>query len=108
MTEARDQTTEDRGLRGTFDSARQAFGRSFDKLTGAEYRRQFEEFTNVVATTVLGIHRDQSQLSERLARFEHSTQAVPSTTRTPKLVLWAFIFSLVAVILGVVALVRTQ
>ena len=102
-----DETAEERGLRGTIDSARQAFARSFDRLTGAEFRRQFEEFTNVMATTVLGIHRDQSQLREKLARIEHSTQAETTTTPVHKLVIWAFIFSLVAVIVGVVALVRT-
>jgi len=105
--QGRDETAEDRGLRGTFDSARQAFTRSFDRLTGTEFRRQFEEFTNVVTTTVLGIHRDQSELRERLARVEHSTQAEPSTRPNQKLVMWAFILSLVAVILGVAALVRT-
>ena len=102
-----DETAEDGGLRGAVDSARQAFARSFDRLTGTEFRRQFEEFTSVVTTTVLGVHRDQSELRERLARVEHSAQEEPSRHPTQKLVLWAFIFSLVAVILGVVALVRT-
>ena len=104
--EDREQTVGDQGLRGTFRSARQAFARSLDRVTGAEFRRQFEEFTNVVTTTVLGIHRDQSELGERLARVEHSTKAEPSTP-SQKLVMGAFIFSLAAVILGVVALVRT-
>ena len=98
VEEDRDQTAADQGLRGTFASARQAFARSFDRVTSAEFRRQFEEFTNVVTTTVLGIHRDQSELRERLTRVEHST--------TRKLVVGA-IFSLAATILGVVALVRT-
>ena len=102
-----DETAEDGGLRGTVDSARQAFARSFDKLTGTEFRRQFEEFTTVVTTTVLGVHRDQSELRERLARVEDSAQEEPSRPFGQKLVPWAFIFSLVAVFLGVVALVRT-
>ena len=106
VDEDRDQTAADQGLRGTFDSARQAFARSFDRVTGVEFRRQFEEFTNVVTTTVLGIHRDQSELGERLAKVEHSTNAEPFTP-SQKLVMWAFIFSLAAVILGVVALART-
>ena len=102
-----DETSEDGGLRGTVESARQAFARSFDKLTGTEFRRQFEEFTGVVTTTVLGVHRDQSELRERLARVEQSAQEEPSKPPVQKLVRWAFIFSLVAVILGVVAVVRT-
>ena len=105
--QGRDETAEDRGLRSTFGSARQAFARSFDRLTGAEFREQFQEFTDVVTTTVLGIHRDQSELRHRLQAVEHSTQASPSARATQKLVVWAFILSLVAVIMGVVALVRT-
>ena len=88
-----DETSEDGGLRGTVESARQAFARSFDRLTGTEFRRQFEEFTGVVTTTVLGV--------------EQSAQEEPSRPPVQKLVRWAFIFSLVAVILGVVAVVRT-
>ena len=89
---------------GMFVSARQAFGRSFDRLTGTEFRRQFEDFSNVVTSTVLGIHRDQSDLSDRLTRIE---QTRPSNPSANKLVKATFIFSLVAVILGIVALLRT-
>ena len=106
VEEDRDQGEESQGFRGTLDSARQAFSRSFDRVTGAEFRRQFEEFTNVVTTTVLGIHRDQSELGGRLAKVERSTSTEP-TTPSNRLVKWAFIFSLVAVILGVAALART-
>ena len=91
-------------LRDTFVSARQAFGRSFDRLTGAEFQRQFEEFSNVVTTTVLGIHRDQSELSDRLARIEKTKLSGLSAN---KLVIAALVFSLAAVILGIVALLRT-
>jgi len=49
---AREEESTDAGRLGdTFLSARQAFGRSFDRLTGTEFRRQFEEFSNVVTTT---------------------------------------------------------
>ena len=100
-----EDSTDSGGLRGTFLSARQAFGRSFDQLTGAEFRRQFEEFSNVVTTTVLGIHRDQLELSERLARIE---QTQPSSSRSDnKMVKATFLLSLVAVILSVAALFRT-
>jgi len=104
--QVREEDSTDSGrLRGTFLSARQAFGRSFDQLTGAEFRRQFEEFSNVVTTTVLGIHRDQLELSERLARIE---QTQPSSSRSDnKMVKATFLLSLVAVILSVAALFRT-
>ncbi len=103
--QVREEDSTDSGrLRSTFLSARQAFGRSFDQLTGAEFRRQFEEFSNVVTTTVLGIHRDQLELSERLARIE---QTQPSTRSDNKMVKATFLLSLVAVILSVAALFRT-
>ena len=101
----REEGSTDSGrLRDTFDSARQAFGRSFDRLAGAEFQRQFEEFSNVVTTTVLGVHRDQTELSDRLARIEQSQTTSPSATRLVKA---AFVFSLVAVILGIVVLLIT-
>ena len=99
-----EEATDSGRLSGTFVSARKAFGRSFDRLTGTEFRRQFEEFSNVVTSTVLGIHRDQSELSDRLARIE---QTRPSNPSANKLVKAAFVFSLVAMILGIVALLRT-
>ena len=120
-----EQTTDSGRSSGTFVSARQAFGRSFDRLTGTEFRRQFEEFSNVVTSTVLGIHRDQSELSERLERIEQTgpqdrtaemlselndrlakiEQTQSSNTSSSKLVKATLVFSLVAVILGIVALV---
>ena len=99
-----EEPTDSGRLSGTFVSVRQAFGRSFDRLTGAEFRRQFEDFTNVVTSTVLGIHRDQSELSDRLTRIE---QTRPSNPSANKLVKATFVFSLVGVILGIVALLRT-
>ena len=106
--QGRDVTAEERGLRESVGSARQAFARSFDRVTGAEFRRQFEEFTNVVTTTVLGIHRDHSELRDRLEKVQGSIQAEPSSTPvTQKLVVGTFMFSAVALILGVAALVRT-
>jgi len=102
---AREEGSTDSGrLTDTFVSARQAFGRSFDRLTGAEFRRQFEEFSNVVTTTVMGIHRDQSELKDRLASIE---QTQPLNSSANKLVIATFVFSLVAVILGIAALLRT-
>lgn len=99
-----EEATESGRLSDTLVSARQAFGRSFDRLTGTEFRRQFEEFSNVVTTTVLGIHRDQAEISDRLARIEQTRPSGPSTN---KQVIVTLGFSLVAVILGIVALLRT-
>ena len=99
-------------LRGALSSARQGFTRSFDRLSGAEYQRQFEEFTNVVTTAILGVHRDQSELAENLTQVEHSSHvhAEPQDTDTKALIQWVIAFgviSMLALILSVVALVRT-
>ena len=100
-----DGVSADSGRLGdTFISVRQAFGRSFDRLTGAEFRRQFEEFSNVVATTVLGIHRDQSELGQRVDKIE---QAQPSSRLANKLLIATLLFSLGALILSLVAILRT-
>jgi predicted nucleic acid-binding Zn-ribbon protein len=57
-----DEHKSGRGLRSTFGSARQAVSKSYDKVSGTTSRRQFEEFVDVVSTTVLGVHRDQTEL----------------------------------------------
>ena len=67
-----EEKAKNKGLRGTLGSAREAIGGSLDKLSGAEFRRQFEQFTTVVETTVVGIHRDQQELSKRLENLEKS------------------------------------
>ncbi|MCH7739789.1 MAG: hypothetical protein IIC93_06545 [Chloroflexi bacterium] len=102
--EDRDKTQRSRRLRGTFNSARGAVGSSLDKVSGAAYRRQFERFTNIVETTVVGIHRDQLELDKRLEKLERATPATPSTLPTHKLAVAAFVFSLTAVILAIAAL----
>ena len=117
------ETEERRGLRGTLGSARQAVSRSLDRVSGTESRRQFEEFVDIVSTTVLGVHRDQTELGERfadmeqtkqdlergrteladkIAKFERIAQAKPAT---PPLVVSAFVLSVVAVVLSVIAVV---
>ena len=40
-------------------------------MTGADIRR-FEEFTETATTAVVGVHRDQAELRERLAKTEQS------------------------------------
>lgn len=122
-----------KGLRGTFGSAREVIGGSLDKVSGTAFRRQFEQFTNVVETTVVGIHRDQSELDKRLEnterlmkaaqttvdgirrdrqeldkrleKLERSTPAVPPTSPSQKRIVVALVFSVTAVILAIVAVV---
>ena len=101
------ETGESQGVRGTLGTARQAVTRSFDRLSGAEFRRQFEEFTNVVTTTVLGIHSDQSELRGGLARLEERLEEEGVRPRRSLVVWMALILSLLAVLLGAIAVIRT-
>ena len=105
-----------RSLGDLAGAARGAFGRSYDRLTGSEFRRQFEEFTNAVSTAVVGVHRDQAELKERFEQLQdqYSSQASqvepeqPSQNRiNPMLVSATLLLSLLALIIGVVALLRT-
>lgn len=57
--------------RGVVDSATQRAKRSAEVISGADIRR-FEEFTDAAATAVIGVHRDQAELRERLIRTEQS------------------------------------
>jgi hypothetical protein len=61
-----------------------------------------------VTTTVLGIHRDQSELSARLERIEKARPSNPPiNTPANQLTKMAFVSSLIAAILATVALLRT-
>ena len=92
-----------KGLSGKLGSARDVVRGSLDKLSGAEYRRQLEQFTNVVETTVVGIHRDQQELNARLEKLEKSKVSTP----TRRLIVTALIFSVTAIILAIVAVVAS-
>ena len=102
--ESLEEKAKNKGLRGTLGSAREAIGGSIDKVSGKDFRRQFEQFVNVVETTVVGIHRDQQELSKRLGMLEKSKASTPTAPHTHKLVLAAIIFSVIAAILAVAAL----
>ena len=63
---------------GILDRAKDAIGsathrvrRSAEVMSGADIRR-FEEFTDATTTAVIGVHRDQTELRERLAAAEQS------------------------------------
>ena len=117
------ESEERSGLRGTLGSARQAVSRSYDRVSGTESRRQFEEFVDVVSTTVLGVHRDQTELSERFEEIEQTTQGIDRGQKeltervvgaerivrakpaTPQLVVWTFALSVIAVVLSIIAVV---
>ena len=99
-----EEKAKNKGLRGTLGSASEAIGGSFDKVSGKDFRRQFEQFTSVVETTVVGIHRDQQELNKRLEKLEKSKASTPAIPPAQKLIVAALVFSVIASILAILAL----
>ncbi len=95
-----------------------------DTITGVQFRRQFEDFTDAVTTTVVGVHRDQEELQERTDKLDSEVIEVQRTQGElrervdkleqnqkfilpPALVIAFGIMSGLALIIGVISLVRT-
>jgi hypothetical protein len=51
-------------------STRDTVSESFDKLSGAQFREEFERFSDAVTKVILGIHRDQAELRAQLGRLD--------------------------------------
>ena len=105
--QAEDVGVTQQGPVSRFQAARQAVGRSFDRVTGTESRRQFEEFSSVVTTTVLGVHRDQSDLRQRVEELERMTQQMPPAPLVQKLIICLVTLATAAIALAAIALIRT-
>ena len=63
------------GVSEQLDSARQTLQRSGEVFTGADIR-QFDDFTDAVTRVVLGLHRDQADMAQRLIQLEQSIDEV--------------------------------
>ena len=102
-----DEAEEVRGITDRLRSVRETASRTADRVTGAEFRREIEEFTGVVSTTVLGVHKDQSEIIERIDKLE---QEISSKGQSHSRLIAAVVISLstaamtVAVIAIVIAL----
>ena len=75
------EAAERRGMSEQLDSARQGLRRSGEVLTGADVRR-FDEFTDAVTRVALGLHRDQTEMRELLARLEEAVNEIRGGNRT--------------------------
>lgn len=62
-------------LRQGLGNAQERVVGTADTITGVEFRRQFEDFTDAVTTTVIGVHREQGALRERLEDLEASIKS---------------------------------
>ena len=89
-------------IRESIGTARQAIGRGFDQVTGTEFRRQFDEFTSVISSAVLGVHQDQAELRERIERLEERSAHAATTGRLTMVVLALSLVALIAAIVAVI------
>ena len=60
-------------IRGAFGAAGEGVTGAVDTVTGAGFRKDFEDFTEAVTTTVIGVHQDQAKLRESLSRFNQNS-----------------------------------
>ena len=112
-------------IRGVARGAREKVTGAADTITGVQFRRQFEEFTDAVTRTVIGVHQDQSALRDAQADLE-AKQADLETQQTalraeqeklrqefekfrdPRMLIFGFgAIALAALILSIMALWRT-
>ena len=61
--------------RNVIGSARRQASRSAEVLSGADIRR-FDEFTDATTRAVVGVHQDQEELREQLARTDQTLDEV--------------------------------
>jgi len=92
-------------LRKTLETARHRIEGSVEKATGTQFRKHFEEFTEAVTTVSLGIHRDQSELGDRVSALEQSQRQPVTHSAGTRVAMWALGASIGALTLGAVALV---
>lgn len=95
------------GIKKFLEGLKQKAGTGYDKVTGAEFRKQFEEFTAAVTTVVLGIHSDQRELRERLIRVESARSEKTARNKASMMVISALIISILGFVLSVIAIIRT-
>ncbi len=63
-------------LRGAARGARERISGTADVITGVQSRRQWEEFTDAVTRTVIGVHRDQEELRKAQGELETQHEAL--------------------------------
>ena len=79
-------------FKAAWKSAQQGAAKAANKLTGAEFRQEFDEFTDAMATVTTGLWNDQQALERRMIALERKLRLA-----------WILLalLSLVAVVLGI-------
>lgn len=72
-------------LRDAVGSVGETVTGTADTITGLQFRKQFEDFTDAVTTAVVGVHRDQKDLRERVDALESARQADPTPQQVAEL-----------------------
>lgn len=72
-------------LRDAVGSVGETVTGTADTITGLQFRQQFEDFTDAVTTAVVGVHRDQGDLRERVDELETARQADPTPQQVAEL-----------------------
>ena len=112
-------------IRGAARGARDRVTGAADTITGVQFRRQFEEFTDAVTRAVIGVHQDQSALKDAQADLgakQTDLEAQLTTLRAeqeklrrefekfqdPRALIFGFgAIAVAALVLGVISLWRT-
>lgn len=72
-------------LRDAVGSVGETVTGTADTITGLQFRKQFEDFTDAVTTAVVGVHRDQKDLRERVDALETARQVDPTPQQVAEL-----------------------
>lgn len=72
-------------LRDAVGSVGETVTGTADTITGLQFRKQFEDFTDAVTTAVVGVHRDQGDLRERVDALESARQSDPTPQQVAEL-----------------------
>ena len=80
---------------------------TFDTVTGLQPRRQFEEFTDAVTTTVMAVYQDQIQLKKRVEGLESVNRDLGHIRRIRLVAIALGAGTLSALVIGAIALART-
>lgn len=72
-------------LRDAVGSVGETVTGTADTITGLQFRKQFEDFTDAVTTAVVGVHRDQGDLRERVDALESAHQSDPTPQQVAEL-----------------------
>ena len=67
------------GVRKLLGTTKEKVSGTTDMVTGKKLRQQLEDFTDVVSTAVIGVHRDQQAARELLAQVQQAQDEMQET-----------------------------